>query len=278
MPLRIACLQLNPGDDVQENVEAALSQAREACDNGAQLLLLPEFAFVLHASGRIMRETAVDETSHPGIAAFRKLSMTRGVWTLIGSATVKTGDERIANRAYLIDSVGEVFASYDKIHMFDATLPSGRMIRESAMYRPGKQAVVARTPFATIGITICYDLRFPQLYRSLAHSGADLIVVPSAFTQATGKMHWHTLLRARAIENGCFVAAPATCGTHPGGHQTFGHSLVVDPSGHVIADGGEAPAVCYADIDLEEVTRVRERMPTLHHDRSFSPAESKTAN
>ncbi|MDR5798181.1 nitrilase-related carbon-nitrogen hydrolase [Caballeronia sp. LZ008] len=199
----------------------------------------------------------------------------RGVWTLIGSATVKTSDERIANRAYLIDSVGEIVASYDKIHMFDATLPSGRTIRESAMYRPGEQAVIAHTPFATIGITICYDLRFPQLYRSLAHSGADLIVVPSAFTHATGKMHWHTLLRARAIENGCFIAAPATCGMHPGGHQTFGHSLVVDPSGTVIADGGDEPTVCYGDIDLEEVKRVRERMPTLSHDRPFTAAHSK---
>ena len=270
MPVRLACLQLNPGADLSRNLEVALAQARAACDNGAQLLLLPEFALMLHASGRIMRETAHAEDAHPGLAQFRAFARERGTWVLLGSLTVTTDDGRIANRAYLIDGGGDVFAVYDKIHMFDATLPTGRTVRESSLYRPGEHAVVAKTPFGAIGMSICYDLRFPQLYRALAQAGAQLIVVPSAFARSTGRLHWHTLVKARAIENACFVFAPAMCGEHPGNRTTYGHSLVVDPWGEVLADGGESPGIVYADIDPAQVAKVRGMLPCLEHDRAFS--------
>ena len=268
--LRLACLQLNPDADLARNLDRALAQASEACERGAQLLLLPEFALLLHSSGRVMRETAHAEHEHPGLAGFRAFARERRAWVLLGSLTVTTDDGRIANRAYLVDDRGDVVATYDKIHMFDATLPTGRTVRESSLYRPGDSAVVAQTPFGAIGVSICYDLRFPQLYRALAQAGAQLIVVPSAFARSTGRLHWHTLLRARAIENECFVAAPATCGDHPGEHQTYGHSLVVDPSGNVLVDGGETPGVYMADVDPDEALRARERMPTLSQDRPFS--------
>ncbi len=270
MSLRLACLQTTPGDDLAQNLAVALEQATDAADRGAELALLPEFAMVLHASGRVMRETACAEAAHPALVAFREFASARGVWVLLGSLTVTVDESRIANRSYLIGADGAIVARYDKIHMFDATLPTGRTIRESALYRPGDAAVVALTPWGPVGLSICYDLRFPQLYRALAKAGARLIVVPSAFTRATGAMHWHTLLRARAIENACFIAAPATCGDHPGEHQTYGHSLVVDPSGAVLVDGGEEPGVYYADIDPDEALRARERMPTLTQDRPFT--------
>ena len=171
------------------------------------------------------------------------------MWLLVGSLTLKTDGDRIANRSFLLAADGTVVASYDKIHMFDATLPDGRAIRESSAYRPGDCAVVAETPWGRIGLTVCYDLRFPQLYRALAKAGALYLTIPSSFQRATGKVHWHTLLKARAIENACFVFAPAMCGEHPGNRTTYGHSLVVDPWGEVLADGGEAPGIVYADID-----------------------------
>ena len=272
MSLRLACLQLNPGEDLQQNLAAAMAQASDAADRGAELVLLPEFAMLLHASGRVMRATACAEESHPALAAFREFAQSRGVWVLLGSLTVTADEDRIANRSYLIDSDGAIAARYDKIHMFDATLPTGRTIRESALYRPGDAAIVASTPWGPVGLSICYDLRFPQLYRALAKAGAQLIVVPSAFTRATGAMHWHTLLRARAIENACFIAAPATCGEHPGDHATFGHSMIVDPMGRIVAEAGAMPEVVLADVDLGEALLARERMPTLEQDREFAAA------
>ena len=267
--LRVACLQLCPSDDLADNAQSALALAREAVLAGAQLLLLPEYAAVLHGSGRVMRETARAEDVHPLLTELRELARESGVWILIGSLTIPVQDERIANRSVLISGEGELVARYDKIHMFDATLPSGRSIRESWLYQPGNQAVVAGTPWGGLGLSICYDLRFPYLYRALAGAGAVFMAVPSAFTASTGPLHWEALLRARAIENGCFVFAPATCGKHPGDHATHGHSLIVDPMGRVLADGGTEPGICYADIDPSEAARVRGMLPSVAHTRSF---------
>ena len=267
--LRVACLQLCPSDDLDGNAQAALALAREAVRAGAQFLLLPEYAAVLHGSGRVMRETARPEDAHTLLIELRALARESGVWILIGSLTIPVQDERIANRSVLISGDGELVARYDKIHMFDATLPSGRSIRESSLYQPGTQAVVAGTPWGGLGLSICYDLRFPYLYRALAAAGAVFMAVPSAFTASTGPLHWEALVRARAIENGCFVFAPATCGTHPGDHATHGHSLIVDPMGRILADGGTEPGICYADIDPGETTRVRGMLPSLAHTRSF---------
>lgn len=275
--LRLACLQTSPGDDMAENVATAVAMTRAAADDGAQLVALPEYAAMLHASGRTMRERAPDEARHPALEALTAAARETGCWILIGSLTVKTDEERIANRSYLLSADGEVVARYDKVHMFDATLPSGRVVRESSTYRPGGEAVVASTPWGVVGLSICYDLRFPQLYRSLAQAGARILFVPSAFAQSTGELHWHALLRARAIENGSFVIAPATCGTHPGNHATYGHSLVVDPMGAVIADGGLSPVVVMAEIDLSAVERTRAMLPCLDQDRDFARPRSLAA-
>ncbi len=269
-PARFACLQVNPGADLCTNVAAALALAREAVAGGARVLLLPEYAFLLHASGRVMRERSPREDAHPAVAAFAEFAREHRAWILLGSLTVATGEDRIANRSLLLDERGHVAARYDKIHMFDATLPDGRVIRESATYRPGDRAVVVDTPFGRLGLSICYDVRFPQLYRAMAQAGAEILVVPSAFTAATGALHWHALLRARAIENGCYVLAPATCGMHPGDHATFGHTLVVDPAGAIVADGGDAPGCVLADVDLGRVAATRSRIAALAHDRPFT--------
>jgi len=267
--LRVACLQLCPNSDLAENAYSAFVLATEAISNGAQLLLLPEYAAVLHGSGRVMREMARPEEAHPLLTKLQELARESSVWILIGSLTIPLEDGRITNRSVLISSDGELVARYNKIHMFDATLPSGRTIRESSLYQSGKEAVVAYTPWGGLGLSICYDVRFPYLYRALADAGALFIAVPSAFTSSTGPLHWESLLRARAIENGCFVLAPATCGNHPGDHSTHGHSLIVDPMGRVLADGGTQPGVCYADINPEDTRRARAMLPSLSHTRSF---------
>jgi predicted amidohydrolase len=204
------------------------------------------------------------------LAAFRVLSEELGLWLLIGSLPIKIAERRCANRSFLIDPKGQVRATYDKIHMFDVDLPNGEVYRESRNYRPGEQAVVADLPWGKLGLSVCYDLRFPQLYRTLAKNGASFLTVPAAFTHTTGQAHWHVLQRARAIETGCFVIAPAQCGLHENGRRTFGHSLIVDPWGAIIGEGGDDPGVIVADIDPAKVTEARARVPALTHDRPFS--------
>jgi predicted amidohydrolase len=204
----------------------------------------------------------------------QELARELGIWLLIGSLTVRTEEERMANRSYLIAADGALIATYDKIHMFDVTLPDGRVIRESSAYRPGDRAVIAQTPWGKIGLTVCYDLRFPVLFRTLAQAGALFVTVPSSFQRQTGRHHWHPLLRARAIENECFVLAPAMCGDHPGNRQTYGHSLIVDPWGEILAEAGEETGIVYADIDPARVAGIRSMMPCLEHDRSFAPPSS----
>jgi len=224
----------------------------------------------------VMRERALAADGAPALPALQTLARELQVWLLAGSLTVRTdnADGRIANRSFLISDTGGIAAAYDKIHMFDVTLPDGRAIRESSAYRPGERAVTADTPWGKVGLTACYDLRFPGLYRALALAGAHYLTVPSSFQRQTGKVHWHTLVRARAIENGCFVIAPAMCGDHPGNRQTYGHTLVVDPWGEVLADGGESPGIVYADIDPAAVARARGMIPSIEHERPFSAPEA----
>jgi predicted amidohydrolase len=269
---RVALLQMQTGNDLAANLSNLKEMAREAAASGAQFVMTPEYALMMDGSGRTMRERALDAEGLPALPELQALAKALSVWLLAGSLTLKTGGERIANRSYLISSGGGIVATYDKIHMFDATLPDGKVIRESSAYCPGDRAVVAETPWGRLGLSVCYDLRFPQLYRALAKAGAQYLTIPSSFQRATGKVHWHTLVKARAIENACFVFAPAMCGEHPGNRTTYGHSLVVDPWGEVLADGGEDPGIVYADIDPARVTKVRGMLPCLEHDRAFSGA------
>ena len=269
--LKVACLQLNSGSDLQVNVATVSRMAREAASRGAALITTPEYALMLDGRGRVMREGAIEADGGAVLAAMRKLASELNVWLLLGSLTLRTQEERIANRSVLVAADGTIAATYDKIHMFDVTLPDGKVIRESSTYRPGEQAVIAATPWGKLGLTVCYDLRFPGLFRTLAQAGAQIISVPASFQRQTGKAHWHTLLKARAIENECFILAPAMCGDHPGDRQTYGHSLVVDPWGEVLADGGEEPGIVYADIDVKRVAKVRRMIPSLEHDREFIP-------
>ena len=271
MSLRIACLQTNSGNDFAANLATLGAMAREAAAGGAKFIFSAEYALMMDGSGRTMREKAQDAAGEPALSALTALSRELGVWHLVGSLTLMSDDGRLFNRSILISDQGAVVASYDKIHMFDATLPSGTVIKESSAYRPGERAVTAETPWGRLGMTMCYDLRFPQLYRALARGGATMLAIPSSFQRETGKAHWHVLLRARAIENASFVIAPALCGDHPGKRMTYGHSLVIDPWGEVLADGGESPGVVYAELDLAQVEKVRGMLPSLTHDRPFAP-------
>jgi len=267
---KAACVQLNSGNDLAANLRVAETAIRSAAASGAQLIMLPEYAAMMDGSGRVMRENSPAEDGHPALDRFRVLARETKAWLLVGSLTIKVDDERMVNRSYLLSATGEIAARYDKIHMFDCTLPSGKVIRESSAYRPGEAAVIAPTPWGPLGMTICYDLRFPQLYRALAQAGALFLAVPSSFQRETGVAHWHALLRARAIENLSYVFAPAMCGEHPGNRTTYGHSLIIDPWGKVLAELGDEPGIALADIDVERVAKVRGMLPSIEHDRPFT--------
>lgn len=266
--LRVACLQLSPGADVAANIAEARRLACQAKAEGANFIAMPEYVGALDTSSRVMRELAMPERKHAVLDAFRTLAAELGVWMLAGSLTVKLENDKIANRSFLIGDSGEVRATYDKLHMFDVTRADGRAFRESGTYQAGEYARVAETPFGRVGMTICYDVRFPQLYRAIAKAGARLIFVPSSFHEV-GRDVWHVLLRARAIETSAYIVAPATCGTHATGGKTLGHSLIVNPRGHVLGDAGEEPGIIVADIDLSQSERLREMLPSLKHDREF---------
>ena len=265
----VACVQVNPGDDRSANIAAAAEGIKTAAGRGASLVVLPEYVTFLHASGKTMRSQALREDEDPSLPRFRQLAKDHAVWVLVGSLALATNEDKLTNRSYLISAAGQVVAHYDKIHMFDVTLPNGREIRESSTYVSGNRAVVAATPWAQLGLSICYDVRFPALYRALAQAGAEVLVVPAAFTKATGTVHWKALLQARAIENGAYVVAAATCGTHPGGHETYGHAMIIDPNGQVVAEAGVEPDVICATVDLAVVAAARGRLPSLTHDRAF---------
>ena len=273
--MRAGLLQLTATDDPGANLPRTLALVERAVAGGADLVLTPEVTNCLSVSRSRQREVLRGESEDMTLAGLREAAARHGVWLLIGSLALTTDDPdgRFANRSFLIDPAGGIVARYDKIHMFDVTVSESETFRESAAYRPGEDAVVAATPLGTIGMTICYDLRFPHLFRRLSQAGAEILTVPAAFSPVTGAAHWHTLLRARAIECGAFVLAPAQCGRHEGadgkGRATYGHSLAVAPWGEVLADAGEAPGVTLVDLDLTEVARARTRVPSLGHDRAF---------
>ena len=276
--LKVACVQLNTQTEIEPNLTIAADLVRRArTGTGADLIALPENATMVVQGREKVLARARPEESHPALPVFRDLACETGAWILVGSLAIKLSEEDgVANRSYLIDPTGGVVAAYDKIHMFDVNLPKGESYRESATFRAGERAVLAETPWGGLGMTICYDLRFPYLFRGLAQAGARLLTVPAAFTRQTGQAHWHVLLRARAIETGCFVVAPAQTGTHDAGRQTYGHSLIVDPWGEILADGGEGVGVVSAELDLAAVDRARQAIPSLGADRAFDPP-GKTA-
>ena len=273
--MRAGLVQLSVGDDPAENLPVTLSHIRAAVAGGAEFVLTPECTNALSSNRDHQRSILNHEEDDPSLAALRDQAATSGVWLLAGSIGVLThdADGRFANRSFLIGPDGAVVARYDKIHMFDVNVSDTEVYRESAGYRPGTRAVLAHTPFGRIGMTVCYDVRFPQLYRQLAQAGADILTVPAAFNHITGAAHWETLLRARAIETGCFVLAPAQTGFHAErsgkGRRTHGHSLAIAPWGEVLADAGQQPGITLVDLDLTQVAAARARVPSLTHDREF---------
>jgi predicted amidohydrolase len=265
-------IQMRAGLTVSANVDAAVRMIGEAKSAGAAYVQTPEMTNIMEAKRERLFATLAEEDADSSLVAFRELARKLGIYLHVGSLAIKVTPDRAANRAFLIDPRGEIAARYDKIHMFDVDLANGESYRESRSYRPGEAAVLADLPWGRLGITVCYDLRFPALYRALAEAGASMLAVPSAFTQQTGAAHWHVLLRARAIENGSFVFAAAQGGRHESGRETFGHSLIVDPWGRVVAEGGSEPGVIMAEIDLGEVAAARSRVPSLQHGRRFEIA------
>ena len=273
--MRAALVQLTSGDDPVANLVATQRHVADAASRGATLICTPEVTNCVSQDRARQRDVLRHEDDDITLAALRDDAARLGVWIAIGSLAVKTGDAdgRFANRSFLIGPDGAIAARYDKIHMFDVTVSDTESYRESAGYRPGDRAVLARMPQAILGLSICYDLRFPHLYRDLAHAGAEILLVPSAFSPVTGAAHWDTLLRARAIETGCFVLAAAQTGTHPAqtgkARQTWGHSLAVAPWGEVLADAGTAPGITLVDLDIALVAQSRARVPSLTHDRPY---------
>jgi deaminated glutathione amidase len=266
-----ACVQMTSEREFEPNIRAAGNLIRRARDAGADLIMTPEITGMFEPQRDRHLAKATDEAANPVLAAFRELARETGAWLLLGSTPIKVEAERLANRSFLIAPDGALAARYDKIHMFDVDLEKGESYRESALYRPGDAAALAALPWGTLGMTICYDLRFPYLYRALAQAGADFLSIPAAFTVPTGKAHWHVLQRARAIETGCFVFAPAQWGEHADGRKTYGHSLIVDPWGEVLADAGERVGFVTAEIDPAKIAEARRMVPALRHDRKVAP-------
>ena len=269
-PFKAACLQVNASNVMAENIEAASLLAVEARAAGAELILMPEnVAMMEWGRGNIVLK-AMPEEDHLALKAFRDLARELGCWMHIGSLACLLDGGMVANRGFVLRPDGVIAARYDKIHMFDADLGLGETYRESATFQAGGQAVTADLPWGKLGLSICYDLRFPHLYRALAKADAAFLAVPAAFTKTTGQAHWHVLLRARAIETGCYVFAPAQVGTHANDRATYGHALIVSPWGEVLADAMERPGWVIAEIDPARVTEARRKLPCLDHDRPFA--------
>ncbi len=279
MSVRAALLQMTSSDDPADNLRTVSDMLRDARANGARFALTPEVTSCVSTSRSHQNVVLHFETDDPTLAGLRALCAELGIWLLIGSLGLKTGDAdgRFANRSFLIDDTGAIVARYDKIHMFDVDVTPEETYRESDGFRPGTQAVVADTPFGKVGMTVCYDVRFAHLHRALAKAGARILTVPAAFSHVTGAAHWEVLLRARAIETGCFVLAPAQTGQHEASRgqsrRTHGHSLAVAPWGEVLLDAGTAPGVAYVDLDLDLVDKARRKVPALTHDREFTAPE-----
>ncbi|TPE52234.1 carbon-nitrogen hydrolase family protein [Amaricoccus solimangrovi] len=287
--MRVALVQLCSSDDPAANLATTEGLVRQAADGGATLVVTPEVTNIVSSSRARQNAMLRHEEDDPTLARLRDIAAERGIWLVIGSLAILThdADGRFANRSFLIAPDGAIAARYDKIHMFDVALGKGESYRESAAFRPGTGAVVADLPGARLGLSICYDMRFAALYRALGQAGADIITVPAAFTVPTGRAHWHVLLRARAIETGCFILAAAQSGHHAvtegPDRRTYGHSLIVGPWGEILAEAPDGPGVIFANLDLTEVRKVRDMVPQLRHDRSFerpavqAPAEPATS-
>jgi predicted amidohydrolase len=270
---KAAMIQMRSGLKPDANIDNAVRMIGEAKSAGAEYVLTPEMTNILAAKREQLFAVVVEEEADASLAAMRTIARKLGIYVHVGSLAIKLSHDRAANRSFLIDPKGDIAARYDKIHMFDVDLADGESYRESRNYRPGELAVLADLPWGRLGLTVCYDLRFPALYRALAEAGATMLAIPSAFTKQTGEAHWHVLMRARAIENGCFVFAAAQAGKHENGRETFGHSLIVDPWGRIIAEGGTEPGVVMAEIDPTQVTNARSRIPSLQHGRRFEIVE-----
>lgn len=267
--MKVALIQTTSGSEIEDNLRIVTGMIREAAGQGAEFILTPENTCHITSPQQDRLKTSPDADNHPVLKAFSSLAQELDAWLLAGSVAVKIAPDKIANRSYLFDNRGGEAAYYDKIHLFDADLPTGESHRESNIVQPGTRAVVAETPWGLVGLSICYDLRFPHLYRKLVQQGARILTVPSAFTVPTGMAHWETLLRARAIENGSFVLAPAQTGTHHGGRKTYGHSMIIGPWGEVIANGGDEPGIISATLDMDAVDKARNAIPCLRHDREI---------
>jgi deaminated glutathione amidase len=266
---RAGLVQLRSGRTVAPNLDKAEALVRRAAKGGAQYVQTPENTGIMELKPELVLAAAESEGKSAPLAWARALARDLGIWLHIGSIAIKLDQSRVANRSYLLDPKGRVAARYDKLHMFDVDLAGGESYRESQYFRPGAKAVLADLPFGRLGLSICYDLRFPSLYRALAAAGAELIAIPAAFTKQTGEAHWHVLTRARAIETGAFVLAATQGGLHENGRSTFGHSIVVSPWGEVLTEAGEEPGVIFADIDLAASEEARARIPAIKHGREF---------
>lgn len=272
--MRIAVFQARTGIDPAANAAALLDAVTRARAGGADMLFTPEMSGLLDRNRKRAAAHLSDETGDPVLAAVRQAAAEQGLWVHLGSLALTGGDGgRLVNRGFVLDEQGAIRARYDKIHLFDVDLPTGESWRESAAYAPGERSVIAVTPWAKVGLSICYDMRFPDLYRALSNAGAEILAVPAAFTVPTGKAHWHVLLRARAIEAGAFVVAAAQSGDHEDGRATYGHSLVVDPWGEVLLDMGEGEGLGFADLDMARLADVRARVPALEHRRTIGAVE-----
>lgn len=268
--LRLALVQMTSNDDVDQNIMQAHQWIEKAANDGAQMIATPEMTSLLTSDRKRFLSQISGEDQDKALAAFSKMARDFNVWLLIGSLPIYLSDEKVANRSFLLNPAGEITSRYDKIHMFDVDLPGGETHRESSLYVAGDKAVVADTPWGGLGLSVCYDLRFPHLYRMLAQAGARFLSVPAAFTRTTGEAHWHVLLRARAIETGSFVFAPAQCGDNGNGRKTYGHSLIIDPWGEILAEGGEEPGIISAELDFSRVNEVRDRLPSIRLEQPFA--------
>lgn len=272
---KVACVQNSAIDDTARNIDDVSELVRLAIKDGAEFVCLPEYFSCLEKTDTLYLQRGFSEDGHPALAHFKALASECGAWILLGSLAIKVSEQHVANRSYVIDNSGRVVQTYDKIHLFDVALKGGEMYRESNTVAPGRHARLAELPWGRIGLSICYDVRFPYLYRSLARAGAHFLTVPAAFTATTGAAHWHVLVRSRAIETGCYVFAPGQCGTRPWGRRTYGHSLIVDPWGEVLADAGAERGYIIADIDPSKVDEARKMIPALSHDRHIEPPGEK---
>ena len=268
-----ACVQHNAKENIETNLPIVRDLIHQALDHKADFIALPECVSLMEPNQESLLQKAPEEREHPFLELYENESKKSKIWLLGGTLAIKTknnlGHNKIFNRLYLFNPLGKIVAKYDKIHMFDVNLGNGLVYSESETYEAGNRAIVANIPWGKLGLSICYDIRFPNLYRSLAHAGANILCAPAAFTKVTGEAHWHILQRARAIETGSFIISPALCGSHSEGKETYGHSLIIDPWGEILADGGEDPGVISAKIDMNKVNEVRAKIPSLQHDKTF---------